>query len=105
MNSDELGSVREGRLDLHVVYHLGDAWHNLIAAQHLGARLHQVGDAAPVPGALDHEIGDQRHRFRMVQLDASLQTAAGDHGSHADQQLVFLSWGQVHSGHSIMWSA
>ncbi len=105
MNSDELRPVREGRLDLHVMDHFGDARHDLIAGQHLTAGLHQVSDAASVPGALDDKISDQGDRFRVVQLDAPLQTAPCDHGGHADQQFVFLSRGQVHSGRSIVRSA
>src|SRR5215813_8724578 len=48
MHGDELGPVREGRLDLHVVNHLGDALHDLIALQHLGAGFHQLSHAPPI---------------------------------------------------------
>ncbi len=65
---------------------------------HLAARLHQVGDAAAVARALDDEVGDQRHRFGMVQLHAALQPPARDHRGHADQQLVLLPRRQVHAG-------
>ena len=48
MHRDELGAVGEGRLDLDVVDHLGDALHALLRGDDVGAGLHQVGDAAAV---------------------------------------------------------
>src|ERR1044072_4019674 len=44
MHGDELRSVRERRLDLHVVDHLGNAVHHLRAGDDLRAALHQFGD-------------------------------------------------------------
>ncbi len=67
-----------------------------VAGQHVGAVLHQVGDGAAVARALHHEIADQRHRLRMVQLHAAGQPAAGHLRGHGDQQLVLLARGQVH---------
>ena len=98
MHGDELGAVREGRLDLNVVDHVRDAIHDLIGADHMGAGLHQFGDAAPVARALHHKVGDERHGFGMVELDAALKPAARDDGGHGDQQLVFFARGQVHGG-------
>src|SRR6266851_9416015 len=75
MDGAELGAVGEGRLDLDLVDHVGDALHHLLAAQHLGAVLHQVGDRAAVTRALDDEIADQRHGFGIVELDAALEAS------------------------------
>jgi len=62
----------------------------------MGARLHQVGHGAAIACALHHEIGNQRNRFWVVQLDAAFQPAARHHGGHGNQQLVFFSWAKVH---------
>ncbi len=40
VDGDELGAVREGRLHLNGMDHLGDALHALIGADHMAARLH-----------------------------------------------------------------
>ena len=57
---------------------------------------HQVGDPAPVPGPLDHPGGQQRHRLRVVQLDAASQPVPGHHAGHGQQQLLGVGGGQMH---------
>ena len=96
VHGDQLGAVGEGRLDLDVVDHRGDAVHHLVGGDDMRARLHQFGDRAPVARALDDEIGDQRDRFGMVELDAALEAPARDHRRHGDQQFVFFAWRQIH---------
>ena len=68
MDGDELRPVRERRLDLHVVDHLGDTIHHLRARDHLRAKLHQLGDGLAVARAFEDEIGDQRDRLRRLSL-------------------------------------
>ena len=63
---------------------------------HAGAGLHQVGDGAAVAGALDDEVGDQRDRLGIVELDAALEPLARDDGGHGDQELVLLRGVQLH---------
>ena len=96
MDGDELGAVGEGRLDLDLLDDVGDAFHHLLAPQHVGAGLHQVGDRAAVARAFDDEVGDQRDRLGMVELHAALEAAAGDVGRHGDQQLVLFTRRQIH---------
>ena len=45
---DELGAVRERRLDLDLGEHLGHAFHHVVPAEHVAPGLHQVGHGAPV---------------------------------------------------------
>ena len=97
MHGDELGAVGERRLDLDVVDHRRDAVHHLIGGDDMRARLHQLGDRAAVARALDDEIGDQRDRLGMVELDAALEAAARDDRRHGDQQLVFFARRQIHA--------
>jgi len=96
VHGDQLGAVGEGRFDLDRVDHLGDAVHQLVAGQDVGAGLHQVGDAAPVARALDDEVADQGDGLGMVQLDAAFQPPPRDLGRHGDQKLVLLTWAKVH---------
>ncbi len=96
MDRDELGPVRESRLDLNVVDEGGDAVHDLVGPHHMGAGLHQVGDRSAVARALDDEVGDQRDGLGIVQLDAALEPASRDHGGHGDEQLVLFARRQIH---------
>ena len=84
MDGDELGAVGKGRLDLNVVDHRGDPIHHLVGGDDMRAGLHEFGDRASVARALDHEIGDQRDRLRMVELDAALKPATRHHRRHRD---------------------
>ena len=66
------------------------------------AGLHEFGDRASVARALDDEIGDQRDRFWMVELDAALEPAARDHGRHRDQELILFPRRQIHGALSLL---
>ncbi len=81
----------KSRLDLDFVQHLGNAIHDLGAPDHMGRRLHQIGNAATVARPLDDEVADQRHRLRVVELDATLAPPPRHLGRHGDQQLVLLA--------------
>src|SRR5262249_13688538 len=59
-------------------------------------RLHQFGHGLAVARTFDDEIGDERHRLGMIELDATLAPPARHHRSHGDEQLVFFARSQVH---------
>src|ERR1700716_4104477 len=59
MNGDELGSVREGRLDLDLLDHLGHAVHDLLASQDFRAGLHQVRHRVAVASPFDNRVSNQ----------------------------------------------
>ncbi|QTK80695.1 hypothetical protein AT6N2_C3209 [Agrobacterium tumefaciens] len=96
VNGHQLGAIRECRFHLHIVDHLGNAVHHLITGNDMRAGFHQIGNGTAITGALDDEIGNQRNRFRIVQLHATFQPAARHHSGHGNQQLVFFSWAKVH---------
>src|SRR5436190_7623296 len=100
MHRYQLRSIGECRLHLDVMNHLGDAIHHLIARKHVSARLHQLGNGLAVARAFENEIGDQRHAFRMIELDAAVEAAARYHRSHGNQQLVLFTWGKMHATRS-----
>src|SRR6516225_4496122 len=96
MHRYQLRSIRKRRLDLDVVDHFRDAVHHLAAREHVRARLHQLGDGFAVARTFDDEIGDERHRLGMIELDAAFAPPARHHRGHGDEQLVFFTRGQVH---------
>src|SRR3984885_9078220 len=98
VHGDELGAVGKRRLDLNFRNHFGDAIHHLRAGNDVAATLHQFGDAVAVTRTLENEIGNERHRFRMVELDAALKPPARDHRRHGDQEFVFFARSEVHLG-------
>ena len=73
VNGDELAAVGEGGFDLDIVHlFLGDTFHHFRAGKDMGARFHQSRDALAVAGALQNEISNQCHGFRMIELHAPL---------------------------------
>ena len=90
VDGDELAAVGEGRLDLDVVQHLGDALHHLVGARTARPLDHQVGDPGSVAGPLDHPGREQGDRLGVVEADAARQPVAGDHAGHGEQQLLGL---------------
>ena len=80
MDGDELGAVGEGRLDLDVVDHLGNSLHHLVAAKDMGARLHQLGDAAAIALITDFVVEGARDGRSVAEL-----MEAGAHVVSADQ--------------------
>src|SRR5262245_52282394 len=75
VHGDKLGSIRECRFHLHVVDHLGNAVHHLCAGDDVGAGFHQLGDGAAIARTFQDEVGDERDRLWMVELDAALEPA------------------------------
>ena len=96
VDGDQLGAVRKGGFDLHVVDHLGDTVHHVVARQQGAAEIHQLGHAAAIARALQDGAADIGHRFRVVELQAPGLAPLGQQAGGEQQQLVFLSWGQLH---------
>eukprot|EP01022_Parablepharisma_sp_SALTPOND_P030350 TRINITY_DN760_c2_g1_i1.p2 TRINITY_DN760_c2_g1~~TRINITY_DN760_c2_g1_i1.p2 ORF type:complete len:1290 (-),score=479.69 TRINITY_DN760_c2_g1_i1:1065-4934(-) len=98
VDGDQLAAVGEGGLHLDVGDHLRHALHDVGATQDGGAFGHQLGHGLAVARALHDGGGDQRHRFRIVELQAPCLAAFGHQRGGEDQQLVFLSGCQFHVG-------
>ena len=96
VHSDELCAVRKCGFHLNVVDHVGDAVHHLISGDDMRACFHEFGDGAAIACAFHDEIADERDRFGIVELDAALQTLAGDHCGHGDEELVLLARCEIH---------
>src|SRR5262249_196340 len=72
VHGDELGAIRERRLDLDLGDHFGDPVHDLRPREDMRTGLHQVRDGATVAGTFQNEIAYQRNRLRMIELHAAL---------------------------------
>ncbi len=90
MNGDELCAIGKCGFDLNVVDHFGHTIHHLFTGDDVRACLHKIGNRAPIAGTFNDKIADQCDRFRMIEFYPALQTAAGNHGGHGDQKLVFF---------------
>lgn len=97
VNGDKFGAVWKRSFDLHVMDHFSDPRHALRRSNDMCARLHQIRHGAPIARTFDHEIGDQRDGFGVVQLYPPFQTPACDHCRKADQKFVLFPWCQVHT--------
>src|SRR5262249_37340904 len=96
VHGDELGAVGKRRLDLYLANHLGDAVPHPAPREHIGAPFHQPGNPPAAARPPPNENRNQRHTFRMIELDAALETPARNHGSHGNEQLVLFPWSEVH---------
>ncbi len=72
MNGHELRAIGKVASALHLVDHLGHAFHHIIPLQNRCAEAHQLGDRLSVPGAFQNLIRDDRDRLGIVQLYPSL---------------------------------
>src|SRR6266446_793061 len=96
MDRDELRSVRERPLDLHLVDHLGHAFHDVVAPEDRLPGGHQLGNGATVTDAFEDLGGDERDRLGMVELEAPGAPAARHLGRGEDQELLLLPGREVH---------
>jgi hypothetical protein len=58
----------------------------------MAPHLHQVNDRAPIAGGLEDPIGQDRNRFRVVELQATGLASASNVGCHVDQQSLLFMW-------------
>jgi len=96
MDRDELRAVGERSLDLDLVDHLGDAFHDVVTPQNRLARLHQLRDRTAVADTLEDVGGDERDSLGMVELEAPGAPAARHLGRGEDQELLLLSGCEMH---------
>src|SRR6266446_9205853 len=96
MDRDELRSVRERPLDLHLVDHLGDAFHDVIAPEDRLPGGHQLGDGAAVADAFEDLRGDEGDRLRVIELEAASTPAPRHFGGGEDQEFFLLPGREVH---------
>src|SRR5215831_13572998 len=96
VNAHQLGAVGKRRFYLHLVKHLGDAFHDLSPSQHLAALGPELGHGFPIARSFQNEVGDQRDTLWVVELDPSGQPLAGDDGGERNHQLVSFTWRKIH---------
>src|SRR5215475_7546835 len=97
VNAHQFGVVRKRCFHLYLAKHFGDAFHDLIPPQELGASGHEFGNGFAVPCLLQDKISNQRDALGVVELYASCETSASDQCCERNHQLVFFAWREVHS--------
>ena len=96
MDRDELRAVGERSLDLDLVDHLGDAFHDVVTPQNRLARLHQLRDRTAVADTLEDVGGDEGDGLRVIELEAASTPAPRHFGGGEDQELLLLPGREVH---------
>ena len=77
MDDNELDAIGESGIHCHLVHHLGDSFHHVLAREDCSAEAHQVGDAPAVACAFEEFSGDEGYRLRVVELEALISPAPG----------------------------
>ena len=90
VDGDELGAVGEGGLDLHLVDHLGDAVHHVVAGQHLRPASIRSATVRPSRAPSSTNDGEDGDRLGVVELQPAGAAVAGDLGGHVDEQPLLL---------------
>src|SRR5688572_12080376 len=85
VHGDEFRAVGESGFDLHFRDHLRNAVHDVVAREDGGAEAHEFGHRAAVARALEDGGGDQRHGFRVVELEAA-RLAAFRHQRRGEEE-------------------
>jgi hypothetical protein len=86
----------KGGLDLDVVDHFGDAFHDFVAGDEGGAEAHEFRHRPAIARGLQQLGGDERDGFRVVELQPAGAAAAGEIAGDDDEQLFLFARGEVH---------
>ena len=86
VHGDQLGAVRKHAFDLQDRHHRGDAGHHVVGGQDRRSERHQIGDAASLARAFEDFVGDDRDRFRMVELQSLGAALSRQLGGGKDRQ-------------------
>src|SRR5207237_763590 len=97
VNGDQLRAIRKRALDLHFVNQLGHAFHHVLTAEQLAAKVHQLGDGPAVPNELEHLRGDERDGFGMIQPHTAGETFLGERTSLVQHKLVEFLRCEMHN--------
>src|SRR5439155_1123968 len=70
--------------------------HHVVAGQDVAPHRADLRNAPPVASALEHRFGDQRDRFREVELQPSLTAPSSQVRGDIDEELLGLPWSELH---------
>ena len=87
---DQLGAIGEGRLDLHLVDHLGDSFHHVVAGQHPASGIHQIDHGPPVASRFVDPRCEDGDGLGVVELQPSPPTLLGHLRRHVHEQSFLL---------------
>src|SRR5262249_8341135 len=81
---NEFGSIQKRRLDLHLVNHFRNPFHDLIACQDPGSFRGKLRNGSAVARSFQNEVRNQRDALGIVEFDTSGQAPASDHCRERD---------------------
>jgi hypothetical protein len=77
VDDNELDTIGEDVFHCHLVHHLGDSFHHVLAREDCSAEAHQVGEAPAVACTFEEFGGDEGDRLRVVELEVPISPAPG----------------------------
>ena len=96
VDGDEFGAIRKSCLDLDIMNHFGNAFHDIIASQQRGSITHEHGDRLPIARAFQQCRCDEGHGLRMIQFQSPLTTPPGEIAGHDDEEFFLFTGRQMH---------
>src|SRR5215813_4514496 len=78
VQGNEFGSIQKRRLDLHLVNHFRNPFHDLISCQDLRGFRGKLRNRSAFARAFQDEVCNQSDALRIVQFDTSRQAPASD---------------------------
>ena len=78
------------------MHKIGDAVHDICAAEKLTPEIHQFGNRAAVADEFENLCRDQRHGFRMIQPQSAREALLREKPRLVQRQLVEFVWCEVH---------
>ena len=96
MDGDEFRAVGKRAFHFDCVDHLDHTFHHGVERKNRRPRAHDLGDRLAVTDELEDFRGDQRHRFRMIELQATAAALLASSPVGEDEELVDFAGRQVH---------
>ena len=89
-----------GHVTLYAMFDKAVLPSHRIGRQYRDAHAHDLGDGPAVTNHLQDLRRDERHRFRMIQLQAPRPALAREFAGRKNQQLVDFAWREMHGSRS-----
>src|SRR5262249_34341292 len=96
MDGHELRAVRKRAFYLDLADHLAHSLHHRIEREDRRADARDLSGRLAIADELEKLGGDERNRFRMIELQATGASSSGELAGGEDDELVDLAWSQMH---------
>src|SRR5262245_37049167 len=102
MDRDEFGAVRKRAFHLDLSDHLAYAFHHGVQRKNRRTDARDLGNRLSVADELEDFGSDQRHRFRMIELQPARAPSTRELASAEDEELVDFTRNQMHETPSLI---